>query len=184
MKDIRVRRTAVLVLIGIGLLCGCGEDGAAGSRSTKVVAGKKVDSAVLTTFSNPRSAHGELVYVPIYSSVFHQTADREYLMTATLSIHNIDLTETIQVSTVSYFDTDGGPVREFLSEPIILEPLATRQFIVPEKDRSGGSGANFLVKWESETDASRPLIEAVMISTSGQQGISFTSQGAVVRELR
>ena len=184
MTVLSLLRVIVFLAIGIGFIPGCGNDTGADHQPKAVVKGTVVDLVSLTTFSNPKSAHGELVYVPIYSSVFHQTAAREYLLTATLSIHNIDLTENIEISAVSYFDTEGGAVSEFLSEPAVLEPLSTRQFVVPQADRSGGTGANFLVKWESETEVTRPIIEAVMISTSGQQGISFITQGAVVRELR
>lgn len=184
MTDFSLLRVVVLFAIGIGFISGCGNDTGADHQPKAVVKGTAVDLVKLTTFANPSSAHGELVYVPIYSSVFHQTANREYLLTATLSIHNIDLTENIELTAVSYFDTQGGAVSDFLSEPTVLEPLATKQFVVPQSDRSGGPGANFLVKWESETEVTRPIIEAVMISTSGQQGISFTTQGAVVRVLR
>ena len=69
-------------------------------------------------------------------------------------------------------------------ERVVLPPLSTRQFVVPDKDRSGGAWASFLVKWEAKTRVSRPIIEALMISISGQQGISFTTQGSVVRVLR
>jgi len=56
----------------------------------------------------------------------------------------------------------------------------TVEYIVAQTDVSGGSGANFLVRWTSEAPASPLLVEAVMIGTSAQQGISFTSRGVVV----
>lgn len=177
-------RVVIFLAIGISFFSGCGNDDVAEKLPRVVAKGTVADVGRLTTFSNSKSAHGELVYVPIYSSVYHQTADREYLLTATMSVHNVDLTENIEISAVSYFDTQGRVVSEFLREPAVLGPLATRHFIVPQADRSGGPGANFLVKWESEADVTRPIIEAVMISTTGQQGISFTTQGAAIRELR
>ena len=177
-------RFVVLLAVGIGLFSGCGNDADSGSQPRPVPKGTTADLDGLTTFSNPGSVYGELVYVPIYSSVFHQSANREYAMTSTLSIHNIDLSGDLRISAVSYFDTEGGLVSEYLSDPLIVGPLSTRQFTVPEWDETGGTGANFLVKWESSTAVTRPIIEAVMITTSGQQGISFTTQGAVVRQLR
>ena len=160
MKIVAFSRAVSLLAMGIAILSGCGNEGGAESRSRPVVEGTAVEVEGLTTFSNPKSTYGELVYVPIYSSVFHRTADKEYLLTATLSIHNVDLTERVQISAVSYFDTEGGAVREFLAEPAVLAPLSTRQFVVPQSDRSGGPGANFLVKWESETEIATPMIEA------------------------
>jgi hypothetical protein len=184
MTELPVLRVIVLSMIGIGFLPGCGIDTGNKLQPIAVVEGTDVDLLGFTTFSNPESAYGELVYIPIYSSAFHQAGDREHLLTATLSIHNIDILENIEVSAVSYFDTEGRPISEFLRGRIVLEPLSTRQFVVPEADRSGGTGANFLVKWESETEVTKPVIEALMLSTSSQQGISFITKGTVVRELR
>jgi hypothetical protein len=54
--------------------------------------------------------------------------------------------------------------------------------VVHESDKSGGSGASFLVEWESEKPVSPPIIETVMIGAQTQQGISFTSRGQVIKE--
>lgn len=60
---------------------------------------------------------------------------------------------------------------------IVLGPLETSRYVVPQKDKSGGAGANFLVKWQSDTYVNPPIIESIMISTQMQRGISFTSRG-------
>lgn len=49
-----------------------------------------------------------------------------------------------------------------------------------EDDSRGGAGANFLVDWGAEQPISEPVVEAVMIGTASQQGISFISPGRVV----
>lgn len=64
-----------------------------------------------------------------------------------------------------------------------LPPLSSISYVVEEEDLRGGVGANFLVLWESEHPVSKPVIEAVMISTSQQQGISFVSEGRILHEL-
>jgi len=51
------------------------------------------------------------------------------------------------------------------------------RYIVPEDHRSGGSGANFIVEWESDKPVNPPIVETIMIGTQDQQGISFTSRG-------
>lgn len=51
-----------------------------------------------------------------------------------------------------------------------------------ESDRVGGSRANFIVKWKSEHIVNVPIIESVMIGTSSQVGISFTSRGQAIEE--
>jgi hypothetical protein len=67
-----------------------------------------------------------------------------------------------------------------LDKPVRLSPLESTRYIVPQKDKTGGSGANFLVEWKSEKAANPPIIEAVMIGTQFQQGISFTSRGQAI----
>ncbi|MBT8364361.1 MAG: DUF3124 domain-containing protein, partial [Deltaproteobacteria bacterium] len=48
-----------------------------------------------------------------------------------------------------------------------------------EDDKAGGSGANFIVVWKSESQVNPPIIEGVMIGTHSGQGISFVSRGQV-----
>jgi hypothetical protein len=62
--------------------------------------------------------------------------------------------------------------------------MASTRYVVPEKDKAGGSGANFIVKWNGENLVSPPVIETIMISTRMQQGISFTSRGQVIEEVK
>lgn len=161
---------------------GCGgtpEDASGGGRLEA-----PIDATRWTTFSNPGSTVGGLVYVPVYSSVFHNTGDRELLLAVTLSIHNVNPDESIEVTGVAYFNTDGRRLRDFVEEPVVLGPLATKQYVIPRADTSGGTGANFLVKWEAAKPVTRPAIESLMVNTSSQLGMSFTCQGVLVRELR
>ena len=58
--------------------------------------------------------------------------------------------------------------------------METIEIIIEEKDSEGGSGANFVFDWAMKNDTNPPLIEAVMISTYGQQGLSFTTRGVRV----
>jgi hypothetical protein len=52
--------------------------------------------------------------------------------------------------------------------------MASADYLVEERDRSGGVGANFLVEWTSKEAVSQPIIEAVMIGN----GVSFVSRGS------
>ena len=61
-----------------------------------------------------------------------------------------------------------------------LNPLESLRYVIPEKDESGGSSANFMVKWQSDTFVNPPIIESIMIGTQSQQGVSFTSRGQEV----
>ncbi len=125
--------------------------------------------------------YGEIIYVPIYSSIFHYKDLRTYDLSATLSIHNVDMENSIRLTKVDYYNTDGELIKNFASEGLELKPFQTVHFLIEEDDTSGGTGANFLVEWVSDSEVCSPLVEAVMISTSGQQGISFTTTGKVIK---
>ena len=114
----------------------------------------------------PGAAVGAVVYVPVYSHIFHQDGSREVDLAATLSARNTDPERALTVASVAYYDSGGRPVREHLSGPTALGPLDTRSFVVEERDRMGGVGANFLVSWSAEVAVSKPVVEAVTISTA------------------
>ena len=62
-----------------------------------------------------------------------------------------------------------------------MKPLASIRYVVAEKDIKGGSGANFLVRWEAAAAMNAPVVEAVMIGAQSGQGISFTSQAREIQ---
>jgi hypothetical protein len=126
---------------------------------------------------------GEIIYVPIYSSIFSSDRKKTTELTATMSIHNVDLKNPITIKKVDYYNGRGALVKKYLDNPLELNPLETRQFIIEQEDKAGGTGANFIVEWVSGYDVISPVIEAVMISTSSQLGISFTTSGKVVKKL-
>ena len=129
------------------------------------------------------SAFGQTVYVPAYSHVYSGDRQRPVDLTATLSVRNADAGGSIQIRRVRYVGTDGRVLRSYLAEPRTLGPLATAEFVVDESDRAGGVGASFLVEWGADAAVAAPVVEAVMISTAGQQGISFVTEGRVVEEV-
>jgi hypothetical protein len=59
--------------------------------------------------------------------------------------------------------------------------MASTDFVVDSTDTSGGSGANFIVEWIAQTQISEPIVEAVMIGTESNRGISFVSAGKVIK---
>ncbi len=127
---------------------------------------------------------GQLVFVPAYAAVGWLDANNTIRLTATLAIHNADLTHPIVIRSVRYYDTAGVLVREFVETPVQLPPLATTGFVVPATDDEAGWGTNFLVEWSAATSVYEPVIEAVMVSQRGSEGISFISPGRVLTEQR
>lgn len=136
-----------------------------------------------TAFSEIKTVKAQTVYVPVYSHIYHGNRDKEPVdLAATLSIRNTDFENSITVNSVDYYDSDGILIKKHLDKNIVIKPMGSTRLIVKESDRSGGSGAKFIVKWESSIKVTEPVIETVMIGTQSQQGISFTSRGQVIKE--
>lgn len=123
---------------------------------------------------------GQTIYVPVYSHIYSGDREQPFYLAATLSIRNTDRKRAITLTAVDYYDSQGNFLRHYLNKPVSLNAMATQRYVVPESDKSGGSGAKFVVQWRSAEPVAEPLIEAVMISTKTQQGISFTSRGRVL----
>ena len=165
-------------LAALLLLAGCSDEPISPPDSAPAL-----EAAAPADEARPPAAVRETVYVPVYSHIYFQDEAREVDLAATLSIRNTDPEHAITITAVEYYDSAGRLVRRYGDGPDPLTPLASRAHVVGERDRTGGVGANFLVVWESASRVSRPVIEAVMISTAGTQGISFVSRGRVVRPL-
>jgi hypothetical protein len=127
---------------------------------------------------------GQVLYVPVYSEVPYGDKELTLNLTATLSIRNTDRKNPVTVKRVDYYSEAGTLVRAYLKQPAPLKPLASSEYIVKESDRSGGIGASFLIEWESEMPVSAPLVEAVMVNSTYNQGIAFTSPARVLEERR
>ena len=125
---------------------------------------------------------GQTVYVPVYSHIYSGDREHPFYLAATLSVRNTDPKHAITVLSVDYYDSKGKLLRPYLENPINLKPLATTRYIIKESDKSGGSGANFIVKWKSDIKINAPIIESIMIGTKTQQGISFISRGRAIQE--
>ncbi len=125
-------------------------------------------------------SNGQKIYVPAYSHIYTGNRERPYLLTVTLSIRNIDPSNPIRIVLIDYYQTEGKLLKKYIDNPVTLNPLGSLRYIIPERDKAGGSGANFIVEWKSDRTANPPIVESIMIGTYGQQGISFTSRGQVI----
>lgn len=131
--------------------------------------------------STVKIATGQTVYVPVYSQIYTVEQRRTIELTTTLSLRNTDPGQPIIIASVNYFNSSGALVRKYLEQPVELNPLAATAFVVDQQDASGGAGASFVVEWVAQTPVSAPVIEAVMIHTLGNQGLSFVSPGRVIK---
>lgn len=139
--------------------------------------------AVTPANAKMRLFNGQTVYVPLYSHIYSGDREQPFYLAATLSIRNTDMKQPITLTAVDYYDSAGKFLKHYLEKAVALEAMATRRYVVPESDKSGGSGAKFIIKWQSDQPVAEPLIESVMISTKTQQGISFTSRGRVLEAI-
>jgi len=135
---------------------------------------------VVTLDKNFQAAMGQTIYVPIYSHIYYENRQKSFELAATLSIRNTDLTNPMIVTSVRYYDSNGKLIRQYIERPIQLNALASTNFVVDRNDTSGGSGASFIVEWVAQTQVSEPIVEAVMIGSALQQGISWISPGKVI----
>ncbi len=133
-----------------------------------------------TASADMKLLKGQTIYVPVYSHIYSGDREQPFYLAATLSIRNTDTQHAVTLTAVDYYDSAGKFLKHYLDTPLSLNALATKRYVVHESDKSGGSGAKFIIKWQSERPVAEPLIESVMISTKTQQGISFTSRGKVL----
>lgn len=135
----------------------------------------------------PPLSTGQTIYVPVYSHVWHgnivaRRGEAERIDVSTLvSVRNVDPKRAIRIEMVRCFDSQGKPLRDYVAAPQEIPPLGTREYFVEQKDPSGGSGANFLIKWDAPVPANPPLVEAVVVYYRGTQAFAFTSPGRVIR---
>ncbi len=140
-----------------------------------------VDSVNWTRRTVEYAADSTLVhgatYLSVYSHIYSETEHRTHSRTATVSIRNMNRSDTVFIDKAEYFNTKGELLRTYFKKPIFIVPMETVEIIIDADDEEGGSGANFLFEWTTEQHANAPYFECVMISTSGQQGLSFSTKG-------
>ncbi len=116
-------------------------------------------------------------YLSVYSEIYQRSDQLTYNLTSTVSIRNISTTDSVFILHADYYNTQGVRLRTYVNDPVYLRPLETIEIVIDESDQTGGTGANFIFEWATRPRVHEPLFEAVMISTNGQQGLSFTTQG-------
>lgn len=97
---------------------------------------------------------GQVVYVPVYSDVFSSPNKFPSKLAVMLSIRNTDTMNTI------------------------MAPPGSIHVYIPADDRSGGEGANFIVRWTATGEVNIPIVESIMIG----RDLSIVSPGQEIRE--
>jgi len=126
---------------------------------------------------------GELVYVPVYSGIVYDDGNQTLRLDTTLSIHNINTDRKITVTRADYYNAEGKLIKKYLEKPLVLLPLSATSMVVPRTKAPGGMAANFLVEWQANQAVNSPVVEALMVNASSNLGVSFTSNGRVLKQL-
>lgn len=129
-------------------------------------------------------AKRQWVYVPAYARVNSSDAKHSFALAVTVTVRNTDLENPIFVRTVRYYSESGILMKELVSTPLRVAPMAMVAFPMEQFDRSDGIGANFLVEWVAETVVNEPIIEALMVSQAGEKGFSFATSGRVLKQVQ
>lgn len=129
----------------------------------------------------------QTLYLPIYSHMSYGNVGRRgvpshALLSALVSIRNTDARKSLRVRNARYFDTAGKLIGDYVPAPILIPPLGTHELFVELNDASGGSGANFIIRWDAEQAINPPLVEALHANMDGGKAIIFTTQSVPVSE--
>ena len=144
-----------------------------------------LSSGIASSQTAPGRSLGETLYLPIYSHIWHGEMDRKgqpmkTLVSVSVSIRNTDPVRAIRISSAQYYDTDGRKLREYLTSPKTIGPMGTYELFVPRSDDSGGSGANFVIAWKSDSPASLPVVEGFHANLAVGRSIAFTTVARAV----
>jgi hypothetical protein len=124
---------------------------------------------------------GQSLYLPIYSHVWHgdRVVDGKYplktLVSSLVSIRNTSLKTPIKVTSARYYGTDGKLLKEYVAAPITVGPMGTYELFIEKKESAGGSGANFVIQWESAQPTNPPVVEALHADIKGHQTLTFVT---------
>ncbi len=152
---------------------------------------------LLLVFCPPQAVGRELkknirqtIYVPVYSNIIirkrailkHKEANVHFNLSVNVSVHNTDPHTSITLTRGDYYDTEGNMLKQFVTEPIVVKPMASTFFFVEQRDTKGGPGANFIISWHADRLVNEPIVEGVTFGASGNHTASFISEGRPIPE--
>ena len=130
---------------------------------------------------------GQTIYLPIYSHMLYGNVGKsgkasQVLLSALVSIRNTDGRRPLRILSARYYDTHGKLLGERVPAPVAIPPYGTLELFVELNDASGGSGANFIVKWDAEAPVNPPLIEALHANMDGGKAVIFMTQSVPIND--
>jgi hypothetical protein len=132
---------------------------------------------VTTSIKNAEGlANQNISYTPFYSHIYYKNG-KPILLEGTLSIRNTDISKSLNISQVNYYNSQGKLLKSFAEQPYELKPLESIEYLIEKEDIEGGVGANFLIYWSSDNPKSTPIIESILIGKVLDKPFAFTSRG-------
>lgn len=130
---------------------------------------------------------GQTIYLPIYSHMLYGNVGRsgkvsQVLLSALVSIRNTDGHRPLRVVSARYYDTHGKLLSERVPKPVVIPPYGTHELFVELNDASGGSGANFVIRWEAEAAINPPLVESLHANMDGGKAVIFMTQSVPIND--
>lgn len=164
-------KQSIILFIGLLLITSCEEWEELDTPHHENFEKRTVDLNNLDSLESGKS------YLSVYSQIYSLSEHKTHNLTVTASIRNIGLVDTLYITKAQYFDTHAKSIHTYFDQPVFVGPLETIEIVIDEVDQSGGTGANFIFDWKIKPNSTAPFFEGVMISTYGQQGLSFTTEG-------
>ncbi len=145
-----------------------------------------MSTAAFTQESRPLSK-GQSLYLPVYSHMLYGNLGKkgtasQVLLSTLVSIRNTDGKRPLRLLSARYYDTHGKLLSERVASPQVIPPFGTIEIFVELNDASGGSGANFLIKWDAEQAINPPLVEGLHVNMDGGKAVVFMTQATPVSE--
>ncbi len=130
---------------------------------------------------------GQTLYLPVYSHMLYGNLGKSgkastVLLSTLVSIRNTDPRRPVRILSAKYFDTHGKLLGERVPSPAVIPPLGTLELFVELNDASGGSGANFIIRWDAEQPVNPPLVESLHANMDGGKAVIFMTQSVPISE--
>lgn len=118
----------------------------------------------------------------LYGNVGKSGKVSQVLLSALVSIRNTDGRRPLRILSARYYDTSGKLLSERVPTPVVIPPYGTYELFVELNDASGGSGANFVIKWDAEAPINPPLVEALHANMDGGKAVIFMTQSVPIND--
>jgi hypothetical protein len=151
------------------------------SDKKKEIAKKRINPTHIYSFVDTEKIklnYHETDYLPVYSDIYQQDGTQRCPITITVSIRNTSLIDSAYIQSSAYYDSSGDLLLSYIDSTILLTPLESIEFVVEEKEKDGGAGANFIVEWAATKYSDQILIQAIMVNT--YNGFSFQTNSKVI----